>query len=145
MNPSVIIYETKKKRLSKEQAFLFYRKNNYITVEYFYRDWENNGKWTCYGGVGFPADTKTRLTRFPTLISSCLKQNRARKVKRFYALKQVKEFTKNAHCDCLYWWDNEIVTPNGETVTLNPNKWTVATKKPDEITSSEIKIEVKKK
>ena len=105
MNPSVIIYETKKNLLSKEQAFLFYRKNNYITVDYFYRDWENNGKWTCYGGHSFPADLKSRLTRFPTLISSYLKHARAKKIKRFYSMKQVKEFTKNAVCDYRYWWN----------------------------------------
>lgn len=105
MNPSVVIYETKKKGLSKEQAFLFYRKNNYITIDYFYRDC--NGKWICYGGNGFPADLKSRFTRFPTLISSYLKHARARKIKKFYALKQVKEFTKNAHCDTHYWWETE--------------------------------------
>lgn len=107
MNPSVIIYETKKKGLSKEQAMLFYRKNNYISVDYFFRDWNNNGKWTCYGGIGFSNDCKSKLTKFPTLISSYLKQNRARKVKRFYSLNQIKEFTKNAVCDCEYWWDKK--------------------------------------
>jgi len=107
MNPSVVIYETKKCTLSKEQAFLFYRKNNYITIDYFYRDWKNNGKWTCYGGHGFPADLKSRLTKMPVLISSYLKHSRARKVKKFYALKQVKEFTKNAYCDTRYWWETE--------------------------------------
>ena len=108
MNPSVIIYETKKKRLSKEQAMLFYRKDNYISVDFFFRDWKKDGKWTCYGGVGFSANFKSRLTKFPTLISSYLKHNRARKIKKFYTLKQVKEFTKNAYCDTHYWWDKEF-------------------------------------
>ena len=109
MNPSVIIYKTKKKRLSKEQAMLFYRLGNNISVDYFYRDWNNGGKWTCYGGTGFPADCKSKLTRLPTLIASYLKRDRARKIKRFYNLNQVKEFTKNASCDCEYWWDKEPV------------------------------------
>lgn len=107
MNPSVVIYETKKKRLSKEQAMLFYRKNNYINIDYFYRDTENGNKWTCYGGNGFPADLKSRLTKMPILISSYLKQERAKKIKRYYRLDEVKEFTKNAVCDCKYWWDKE--------------------------------------
>ncbi len=58
-----------------------------------------------FGGHGFPADLKSRLTRFPTLISSYLKHARAKKIKRFYSMKQVKEFTKNAVCDSRYWWN----------------------------------------
>lgn len=105
MNPCVIIYETNKKLLSKEQAFLFYRMDKYVTIDYFYRDWDHDGKWTCYGGTGFIPNSKSRLSRFPTLISSYLKHARAKKIKRFYSMKQVKEFTKNAVCDCRYWWN----------------------------------------
>ena len=104
MNPCVVIYKTKKKRLSKEQAMLFYRHEGYISIDYFYKE---NDKWVCYGGSGLPADAKTRLTCFPVLISSCLKKERARNVKRLYSLTQVRDFTKKAKCDCLYWWNKE--------------------------------------
>lgn len=102
MNPCVIVYDTKK--LSKKQAMLFYRRKGFMNIDYFYYDHE---KWILYGGAGFDCSIKSRLTSMPVCINSTLKHIRARHVKRYYKLSEVKEFTKNAKTDGMYYWDKD--------------------------------------
>lgn len=101
MNPCVIVYDTKK--LTKKQAMLLYRKNGYMNIDYFYYDHE---KWIVYGGVGFSCKG-TKLGSMPVCINSTMKRLRARHVKRYYRLSEVKAFTKNAKTDVMYYWDKD--------------------------------------
>lgn len=102
MNPCVIVFDTKK--LSEKQALLFYRRKNFMNIDFFKYV---NGKWVVYGGTGFSCSIKTRLTSMPVCINSTLKRIRARHVKRFYRLSEVKAFTKNANTDGMYYWDKD--------------------------------------